>query len=99
MRAQQQLGSVPAVRVSGSPTDADNGVYFHRQHALYSEPDRAWTFTAHDHCAVGRARTPACYCHSAALGDVVKRLREPPSTRKPPLELLNVPRAPATPGA
>ena len=71
-----------------------DGVYFHRQHALYSEPDRAWTFTAHDHCAVGRARTPACYCHSAALGDVVKRLREPPSTSKPPLELLNVPRDP-----
>ena len=68
-----------------------DGVYFHRQHALYSEPDRAWTFTAHVHVAIGRARTPACYCHSATLGDVVKRLRAPPSAATPPLELLNVP--------
>ena len=69
-----------------------DGIYFHRQHALYSEPDRAWTFTAHIHCAVGRARTPACYCHSATLGDVVARLRAPPSAATPPLELLNMPR-------
>jgi len=71
-----------------------DGVYFHRQHALYSEPDRAWTFTAHAHCAVGRARTLACYCHSAALGDVVARLRSPPPAGKPALELLNVPSDP-----
>ena len=69
-----------------------DGVYFHRQHALYSEPDRAWTFTAHAHVAIGRARTPACYCHSATLGDVVARLRAPPSAATPPLELLNMPR-------
>jgi hypothetical protein len=52
----------------------------------------AHRFTAHIHCAVGRARTPACYCHSATLGDVVKRLRAPPSAATPPLELLNMPR-------
>jgi len=69
-----------------------DGVYFHRQHALYSEPDRAWTFTAHAHVAIGRARTPACYCHSATLSDVVARLRAPPSAATPPLELLNMPR-------
>ena len=69
-----------------------DGIYFHRQHALYSEPDRAWTFTAHAHVAIGRARTPACYCHSATLGDVVARLRAPPSAATPPLELLNMPR-------
>ena len=69
-----------------------DGIYFHRQHALYSEPDRAWTFTAHTHVAIGRARTPACYCHSATLGDVVARLRAPPSAATPPLELLNMPR-------
>ena len=71
-----------------------DGIYFHRQHALYSEPDRAWTFTAHAHVAIGRARTPACCCHSATLGDVVSRLRAPPSAATPPLELLNVPREP-----
>ena len=69
-----------------------DGIYFHRQHALYSEPDRAWTFTAHAHVAIGRARTPACYCHSATLSDVVARLRAPPSAATPPLELLNMPR-------
>ncbi len=33
-----------------------DGIYFHRQHALYSEPDRAWTHVAvrHSHFTVPR---------------------------------------------
>ena len=36
-----------------------DGIYFHRQHALYSEPDRAWTHVAvrHSHFTVPKTST------------------------------------------
>ncbi|KAH8075158.1 hypothetical protein JL721_1153 [Aureococcus anophagefferens] len=68
-------------------------VYFHRQRAM-SAPERSWSMTAHVHVAVGRARPPACHCHSVSLRAVVARLEAPGETdepRPPRLELLNLP--------
>ena len=69
-------------------------VYFHRQRAMWSAPERSWSMTAHVHVAVGRARPPACHCHSVSLRAVVARLEAPGETdepRPPRLELLNLP--------
>jgi len=53
----------------------DDAAYFHRQHAMWSDRDRAWALTLHLHISVKRARTPACYCHSVSLTDLIARLR------------------------
>ena len=73
----------------------DGDVYFHRQHAMWSSPERAWSMTAHVHVAVGRARPPSCHCHSVSLADVVSRLRSDADPAPPPFEILNLPADPA----
>ena len=67
-------------------------IYFHRQHSMWSAPDRAWAMTLHLHISLSRARTPACYCHSISLQDVVSHLRRGDLEKDDAsVELLNVP--------
>lgn len=72
-------------------------LYFHRQHAMWNSPQRAWSMTLHLHVCVGRARTPACYCHSVTLSDVLDKLKPSSPTSvvlyddDDAFEILNIP--------
>jgi len=70
----RQARTRPTLGVSAHRV-AEADLYFHRQHAMWPDLDRAWSLTLHLHVAVERARTPACYCHSASVLGALARDR------------------------
>lgn len=73
----------------------DSDLYFHKQHAMWNSPDRAWAMTLHLHVNVNRARTPSCYCHSVSLVEILTQLRsQDHDSKQPDFEIINIPSDP-----